>query len=158
MDGELAGVSLAERCKWLHDAAVGMAHVPACGMVLDMRPESVLLDAGNTAKVCPLNLVQVLQKPMYPELDRLYMPKEYTAESNIYSFGISAWQLLTGRLPSIDGSDNVRLDDVNRVILADTSLLNTRNTNQVLQVLTACWKQPPSVSTASVAELLRTLL
>lgn len=100
--------SLRARC--LVEICCGMEYVHACGIIhRDLKAENILFNETLNAKICDFGIAQLQSAEnltknigslfyMSPEM---LSEKEYDKRTDVYSFGILAYFVLTGELPKI---------------------------------------------------------
>ena len=101
-----------EACRAIRDAANGMAHAHAAGLVhRDIKPGNLIRSANGTVKVLDFGLVIdrsddssiTGNSPMgttdYIAPEQVESPKDADARSDIYSLGCTLYHLLVGRAP-----------------------------------------------------------
>jgi hypothetical protein len=107
-----APVALALR--WLEQAAVALDYVHGRGLIhRDVKPHNMLINAENTLKLMDLGLAKdmldtehsltvtgtVVGSPSYISPEQIRNAKTVDARTDLYSLGISFFQMLTGKVP-----------------------------------------------------------
>ncbi|UCG62940.1 MAG: serine/threonine protein kinase [Candidatus Zixiibacteriota bacterium] len=116
------GGSLADRMvrKYRWDKAFGIITAVASGLhhahknnIIhgNLRPSNILFDADDVVKITDFGLPAHYENP---RKKNWYMPPERkkTRQGDIYSLGVIAHQMITGRNPSYDTASNLLLHDV----------------------------------------------
>ena len=115
--GRMGPLGIADACELVRQAAVGLAHVHAAGLVhRDIKPSNLMLTRDGVVKILDLGLVLSDHDPL-PADDRLttvgqlmgtlaYMAPEQLADStsvdhraDLYALGATLFRLLTGAPP-----------------------------------------------------------
>ncbi len=90
----------------------------------DIKPSNILFDRGDQVKLSDFGIARILSQPTITQMGLILGTPEYmsyeqargqpaTAQSDIYSLGIVAYQLFTGQLPFVSsGPDSWRLLDM----------------------------------------------
>lgn len=110
---EQGSLSLEEKISILIQLGNAVAHIHAAGIVhRDIRPSNVLIQEGNAVKLLDLGLArrvdvasnltrvgEVVGNLGYASPEQRLTGATVAARSDIYSYGITAFELLTGREP-----------------------------------------------------------
>jgi hypothetical protein len=116
---EGGGVDLLQRLKILMDIVRGVRFLHACDIVHgDLKPANVLLGDGCCAKLADFGLARVRKEGVEATLSRtgqgaalgsprymdpaLHNKGALLKSSDMYSFGVMAWEVLTGLIPYAD--------------------------------------------------------
>lgn len=90
----------------------------------DVKPSNILFDGASQVKLSDFGIARILSQPTVTQMGMILGTPEYmsyeqargasaTAQSDIYSLGIVAYQLFTGQLPFVStGFDSWRLLDM----------------------------------------------
>jgi serine/threonine-protein kinase len=115
--------TLPQRLSWLRSIAKGLAFLHAQGIVHgDLKPGNVLVDSGGRAALCDFGGSRVGRgdesslsigagmggTPRYKDPAVASGRNAQRKASDVYSFGILAWQVVTGRVP-FEGMDPAAL-------------------------------------------------
>jgi uncharacterized protein (TIGR03067 family) len=115
---------VAEACQAIRDAARGLAHAHAAGLVhRDVKPHNLIRATDGTVKVLDFGLAgvgagelvaadgegltgagMVVGTPDYIAPEQIADPHSADARADIYGLGCTAYHLLSGRSPVADGS------------------------------------------------------
>ncbi len=100
--------------RWLQQAAVALEYVHGKGLIhRDVKPHNMLISADGTLKLMDLGLAtdtldtqhaltmtgDVIGSPSYISPEQIQDAKTVDARADLYSLGISFYQMLTGKLP-----------------------------------------------------------
>lgn len=120
LDNRRGGLDIASAIKVLRDAARGMDFLHKRGIVhRDMKAANLLIDEHDVVKVCDFGVARLKPTINSSEKDSFIATAEMTAETgtyrwmspevlqhryydhkaDIYSFGITMWEVLTGDVP-----------------------------------------------------------
>jgi tRNA A-37 threonylcarbamoyl transferase component Bud32 len=132
------------------DMAKGLLYLHNQGILhRDLKSGNILVNAAGTAKFTDFGLSKIEAASVRTALERsnalpwqapecFQFKAEYTAASDVYSFGVVLWELVTGKIPTLDNSQ-----------LRDAATLGERqaipaNTPEVLLALIKhCWVVDP---------------
>ncbi|MBI4028015.1 MAG: serine/threonine protein kinase [Verrucomicrobia bacterium] len=99
---------------WLQQAAVGLRYIHSKGVVhRDIKPDNMIIDASGLLKIMDLGLAKhhfegdqsmtatgtVMGSPHYMSPEQINDSKTVDHRTDIYSLGISLYQMLVGRVP-----------------------------------------------------------
>ncbi|KAG0580913.1 hypothetical protein KC19_4G210100 [Ceratodon purpureus] len=120
LDNRMSGLEIASAIKLLRDAARGMDFLHKRGIVhRDMKAANLLIDEYDVVKVCDFGVARLKPTPSHPSEKSSFCSAEMTAETgtyrwmspevlehkpydhkaDVYSFGITMWEVLTGDVP-----------------------------------------------------------
>jgi serine/threonine protein kinase len=100
--------------QWLQQAAVGLQYIHGKGIVhRDIKPDNLILDVSRILKIMDLGVAKdhfptdqgmtmtgsTMGSPNYMSPEQINDSKHVDHRTDIYSLGISFYQMLTGRLP-----------------------------------------------------------
>jgi serine/threonine protein kinase len=108
-----------EACEIMRQAALGLAHIEACGLVhRDIKPSNLMLSAQGTVKILDLGLARLRESPIdeadathtgfllgtadYISPEQIDRPRSADVRSDLYSLGCAMYKLLAGRAPFSD--------------------------------------------------------
>lgn len=117
-------LAVSSACRVIRDAALGLAHAHAAGLVhRDVKPANILMSYCHEVKVVDFGLVTAMGADSSITTDHIVMgtpdsiapeqaidPRVADARSDIYSLGCSLYHLLTGQVPFPDGSMVQKID------------------------------------------------
>ncbi|XP_042615317.1 receptor-interacting serine/threonine-protein kinase 3 isoform X2 [Cyprinus carpio] len=148
-----------------HEISLGMNflhHLSPPLLHLDLKPSNVLLDDSLRAKLTDFGLSRVARsvsrcsgKKDEDEGGTLsYMPPEalqsinYKANksSDVYSYGVLLWSMVTGREPYSDALSSMvrfRIPLGDRPDLASIDRRETQGLDDMVKLMTECWHQDP---------------
>ncbi|XP_051555316.1 receptor-interacting serine/threonine-protein kinase 3-like isoform X2 [Myxocyprinus asiaticus] len=130
---------------------------------LDLKPSNVLLDDSLNAKLTDFGLSRIARSlsKSFREKDEVeggtlsYMPPEALESvnykpnkaSDIYSYGVLLWSIITGEEPYADAHSSmvrfrIPLGDRPDLTLIDHS--KAEGLDDIVQLMTACWTQKPN--------------
>ncbi len=152
----------------LVDMAKGLDYVHDCGfMHLDFKPENVLVSRNGTVKLCDFDLS--LPKPESPKkFGKLpgtpaYMAPEqlrgepFDQRADIFAYGVSAYELLTGQKPFIgDTAEGILACHESGEIIAPREL-NPAIPGGMESILIKCLAVEPNARYGYVSVLVRDL-
>jgi serine/threonine protein kinase len=116
----LGPLPVADACEIVRQAALGLAHIAACGLVhRDLKPSNVMLAADGTVKILDLGLARLHPQAIATPLDdaeptqagyllgtadyiapeQIDSPHDADVRSDLYSLGCTFYRLLAGRAP-----------------------------------------------------------
>jgi eukaryotic-like serine/threonine-protein kinase len=116
----LGPLPVAEACEIIRQAALGLAHISACGLVhRDLKPSNVMLSNDGTVKILDLGLArlhpQAVENPFddaeptqagyllgtadYIAPEQIDSPHDADVRSDLYSLGCTFFKLLHGTAP-----------------------------------------------------------
>jgi WD40 repeat protein len=116
---------LADACRAVRDAALGLAHAHACGLVhRDIKPHNLIRATDGATKILDFGLAMaeagcrvgltsenmVLGTPDYIAPEQARDARAADARSDIYSLGCTLFALLAGRAPFAGGTVLAKLD------------------------------------------------
>src|SRR5262245_60754038 len=134
----------------------GMTHVAAAGLVhRDLKPENVLMTRDGFAKVTDLGLAEPLVRdadgtaaplagtPRYMSPESWLAGSPPSTAGDVYAFGVSLWELLTGSHPFADNS-SVPLQRAHREMTpADPRTLNPNAPASLSRIALECLAKRP---------------
>ncbi|XP_064553660.1 mitogen-activated protein kinase kinase kinase 7-like [Drosophila montana] len=150
--------TLAEGISWLRQAAEALAclHGQSEQSVVhrDVKPFNMLLDGTrSTLKICDFGFVRNVQSQMTnlkgtclyiaPEI---FNGKRYTEKCDVYSMGITIWEVLSRKVPYYEKDD---LGNVQLLRLIDDDLRPSLNDlifecpEQIKTLMLECWDRNP---------------
>jgi serine/threonine protein kinase len=172
-DGLLHGAHVKERIRWLHECAQAIRFMHEQHIIhADIKPENILLDFDGTdvsevhtatAKIADFGLSRVQHKgtlvarstakgkqgsPLYMDPALFDDITAISRSSDIYSFGILAWQLITGETPfedvlesvgTLSGFEAAVRDGTRPPVSALDFLLPAAAARDVASLLEECW-------------------
>lgn len=123
-------LAVADACEIVRQAALGLAHVEACGLVhRDIKPSNLMLSREGIVKILDLGLARLREGPIdeaeathsgfllgtadYIAPEQIDTPRLADVRSDLYSLGCAMFKLLAGRAPFSDekhSSVNQRID------------------------------------------------
>ena len=145
----------------------GLEYAHSLGIYhLNLNPSNILLSADNDIRIIgfgksPLTWLRVDLEPLGKHPVIYISPEQYRGEkagvaSDIYSFGVVAYELLTGKLPwSLSSKDNhlkQKESSFQRPVL-DPEMLGSPIPHWLLTILNKCLMLEPSLRFASISEL-----
>lgn len=181
----MAPLSWATRFRVLLGTAKGLAHLHhSCTPPIihyNLKPSNILLDENYNAKVADFGLAKLLTKidnhsmsgnrfqgaPGYAAPELACQSLRVNEKCDVYSFGVMALEIVTGRRPIEYGEDNVLiLNDHVRVLLEEGNVLECVDQSigeypdeevlPVLKLALVCTSQIPS-SRPSMSEVVQIL-
>src|SRR5262245_14421493 len=121
--GALGPLPCPAACEIIRQAALGLAHIHACGLVhRDLKPSNLMLAADGVVKILDLGLARLregqptgeesqtqtgylLGTADYVSPEQLHDPHGADVRSDLYSLGCTFFKLLAGQAP-FSGSDH----------------------------------------------------
>ena len=164
LEAALAGVGkpkppLVERLRWLYDVARALRFLHASGIVHgDLKPANVLLNADGRAQVCDFgharlrgddaaasaSLGGVGGTPRYRDVAVSAGRNALRKASDVYSFGILAWETLVGEVPFAGMDVGTLIAHVAVGGRPPLSALPSGLPESVVAVLPRCWADAQS--------------
>ena len=164
----LASLSLTDRLSMAKDLAQGLAYLHAQNIIHgDIHPKHIGVNQHNQAKWTDFGLVRVRAAgiatlPRVSQEAAWQAPESWqnraalTPASDVYSFGMLLWTLITGRLPYAD----ISIFDVMQLVQrGERETIPSYVPRECRDLIEACWaKDIAKRPTASeIAEVLKTL-
>lgn len=150
--------------KMLTDAATGMLYLHARSSPIihcDLKSNNILVDSFYRTKICDFNLSRLLEQST-GSLASVQNPRwlapevldgeGYSKESDVYSFGIVMWEVLTRQIPwyGVDTGDIVSLvrDGARPQVPNFWDVQDGRGNELIVfeeyvELMTTCWSQNP---------------
>src|SRR5262249_582407 len=114
-------VPVANACRWVSEAALGLQHAFERGMVhRDIKPQNLMLTPQGQVKVLDFGLARfasepgggqalppwgaVVGTPDYIAPEQALDPQKADVRADVYSLGCTLYHLLSGRLPFPEAS------------------------------------------------------
>ena len=154
----------------LEDIAGGLAAAHAAGIVhRDVKPENVLISRSGEVKVTDFGLARQTDTPTMTVADGVLGSLSYVSperllkstadfSSDIYSAGVVAFEMLTGRKPFTGGPAEVYSQHLNQDVPAPSSVTGPGVIPAWLDALVvACGRRTPAARPTDGRELLRRL-
>ena len=106
----------------LHAVAEGLEALHEAHLIHgDVKPSNILLGPGRMVKLTDMGLSQLLTEgsgvvrgtPSYMPPERalgISVPRELLARQDVYALGVTAYEILTGRLPFVSSRPDVLMD------------------------------------------------
>jgi len=162
---------------YLLQALEALAHAHAVGLVhRDLKPANLFLacrpDGGNVIKILDFGISKavkatreekvltgqaVLGSPMYMSPEQLRNAKELDARADLWSLGVVAYELLTGK-PPFDGDG---VGEIFAAVLEKTAepacAVNPKVPLELSQIIARCLERRPEDRWSDAAELSRAL-
>ena len=109
-------LSIADACEIIRQAALGLAHIEACGLVhRDMKPSNLMLSTEGVVKILDLGLARLREAPIdeaeathsgfllgtadYIAPEQAENARNVDIRADLYSLGCTLFKLLTGNPP-----------------------------------------------------------
>jgi serine/threonine protein kinase len=109
-------LTVADACEIARQAALGLAHIEACGLVhRDIKPSNLMLSRAGVVKILDLGLARLREGPIdeeeathsgfllgtadYMSPEQIDTPREADVRSDLYSLGCALFKLLAGHAP-----------------------------------------------------------
>ena len=110
---------VADACEIIRQAALGLGHIEACGLVhRDIKPSNLMLSTQGIVKILDLGLARLREGPIeeeeathsgyllgtadYMSPEQIDTPREADVRSDLYSLGCALFKLLAGHAPFSD--------------------------------------------------------
>jgi serine/threonine protein kinase len=110
---------VADACEIIRQAALGLGHIEACGLVhRDIKPSNLMLSTQGVVKILDLGLARLREGPIdeeeathsgfllgtadYMSPEQIDTPREADVRSDLYSLGCALFKLLAGHAPFSD--------------------------------------------------------
>ncbi|KAH8397470.1 hypothetical protein KR222_006395 [Zaprionus bogoriensis] len=144
---------------WLMQAAKGLAYLHAMEPVpvihRDVKPLNMLVDKSRKVlKICDFGTVRYFQSKMTNCLGtavymapEVYKGENYNSSCDVYSMGITAWQVMSGKVPYYNQKLS-QADLIKRIVKGlrpDESELMPGCPAAVTTLMTTCWNDEPNV-------------
>jgi serine/threonine protein kinase len=164
--------------KMLTDAATGMLYLHARSSPIihcDLKSNNILVDNFYRTKICDFNLSRLLEQSTGSTLASVQNPRwiapevldgeGYSKESDVYSFGIVMWEVLTRQIPwhGVDMGDIVSLvrDGARPQVPNFWEARDGRGNELIVfeeyaDLMTSCWSQNP-YDRPSFADIIKSL-
>jgi len=139
------------------DIAMGMSWLHELNIChLDLKPKNILIDKHGVLKVADFGYSRLIQNtrhlllnpnnnvlggsPIYMAPERLQTPKNFNKSSDVYSFAIIFWEILTGEIPYEGHSD---LTEFKNAVLRDKQ---RPSLHKITKMTDSCSEQSSSVN------------
>lgn len=159
--------------KIARQAAAGLAHLHSCGWVhRDVKPDNFLVNDQGDVKLIDFSIAQRLKtglsklfagKPKVVQGTRSYMAPEQIrglnvdARADIYSYGCTLFELITGRLPYTGTSPNDLLNKHLRAAIPAVSAFAQNVNPEFAKLVAQMMAKDPEQRPESMDEVLRIL-
>jgi predicted Ser/Thr protein kinase len=134
------------------EIALGLSYLHSQGVLhRDLKSANVLINEAGHAKLADFGLSKTLasgvRTAVSHSLDVQWMPPEklkrgsvYTAQSDIYSYGILLWELVTGQVPMAGLSDRAVIDKIRR---GEREAIPSATPAPLAEIIAGCWQMEP---------------
>ena len=166
---ENPALSLAEKLDIAFQVAAGLAYAHEHGVVhRDIKPSNIMVLRGKHVKIADFGIAKmesslwntqankIMGSPLYMSPEQI-QSHSITARSDIFSFGIVLFQMITGRLPFYGENINSVMYQIVNEEAKIPSSLNPAIPNMLDQIVAKCLAKNPEDRYPSANELLSDL-